>query len=484
MTSLLRSISSILSGRIVLLLVGVFFTPILVRLISQEQYGLFASVMAAHTIFALVYKGGLFDAIRKTVAEYGDSKEDLSAIAVASFTLTTIYGSIATVIVALLLLFGIIPQQYEIYVWILLGAILFDCISVIPKGYFYGTQQEYISEIFKIVGKVVYSASALILAYLGYGLVGVFAGFVLSSIVVSIVSLLLLFYKASFNIQLGKRTVDFGKHLASYGGFQLIGGLSAVLLYKTDILLVEYFQGQASTALYQSAIVPAEMLWIVPSAIQAAFLQDTAKNWAQNNTEKINDNIREGVKYSLLSLSLFGVGLFVLAEPFITVYFGPQYSDSALSLRILIVGVVLMGVTRPINAVLQATGWVRQTELVSAGALVINIMCNVILIPRFGIIGAAVGTTISYTAMFVAKLLLWYWSEFKLITVAWAGKIAITQVLFLIGFLIIVSRVQLEPLVSLISFPFVGLLLFLIINTYMGYIERTRIIELVKSPNG
>jgi O-antigen/teichoic acid export membrane protein len=440
--------------------------------------------MAAQSVFSLIYKGGLFDAIRKTVPEYRNDSESLSAIAAASFGLTTVYGIIATAIVIICLLLGIIPKQYKIYVWILLGLILFDNLSVFPRGYFYGTQNEHVTEIFKITRKVIYSVSALILAYYGYGLIGVFAGYVLSFVVVGFISVILLLRETSFCLQDGSQTVNFAKDLASYGGFQLIGGLSAVLLYKTDILLVQFFHGQTSTALYQSAIVPAEMLWIVPSAIQAAFLQDTAKNWAQNNTEKINDNIREGVKYSVLSLSLFGVGLFVLAEPFITVYFGPQYSDSVLSLRILIVGVVLMGVTRPINAVLQATGWIRQTELVSAGALIINIICNVILIPRFGIIGAAVGTTISYTAMFVAKLLLWYWSEFRLITVAWAGKIAITQVLFLIGFLIIVSRVQLEPLVSLISLPFIGLLLFLIINTYMGYIERARIIELVKAPRG
>lgn len=480
MTSLLRSISSILSGRVVLLLIGVFFTPILVRLISQEQYGLFASIMAAHTIFGLVYKGGLFDAIRKTVAEHRDEKEDLSAIAVASFILIISYGSIATGIVAFLLIFGIIPQQYEIYVWILLGAVLFDCISVFPNGYFYGIQQEHISEIFKIVGKVVYSASALTLAYFGYGLIGVFAGFVLSSVIVSITSLLLLFYKTSFSIQLGKRTVDFGKHLASYGGFQLVGGLSAVLLYKTDILLVEFFHGQASTALYQSAIVPAEMLWVIPSAIQAAFLQDTAKNWAQNNTKKIEDNIKQGIKYSILSLSLFGVGLFVLAEPFITIYFGPRYSDSVLALRILIVGVFLMGVTRPINPVLQATGWVRRSELVSVAGLILNVICNIIFIPRFGIIGAAMGTTISYTTVFLGNTSLWYLSEFKLVGFAWAGRLALSQAVFFIIFLLIVAAVNLSPLTALIIYPPVGLILFILINLGTGYIEYTTIKRLAK----
>jgi O-antigen/teichoic acid export membrane protein len=216
------------------------------------------------------------------------------------------------------------------------------------------------------------------------------------------------------------------------------------------------------------------MIWFVPSAIQAAFLQDTASNWASGKVNKINSNIKMGIKYSILSLALFGGGLFVLADSFLSVYFGPGYSDSAMALRILLIGTIFMGITRPVNAVLQATGRVRQTEIFSVGVLILNILLNIILIPRLGIVGAGVGTAISYIAMFGGRTLLWKWSDFKLVSLMWGGKIGLAQILFIITFFIVDAILNLRPLITLILLPPIGLFLFICINTGAGYISLER----------
>jgi O-antigen/teichoic acid export membrane protein len=242
------------------------------------------------------------------------------------------------------------------------------------------------------------------------------------------------------------------------------------LLYRTDILLVEFFKGGTFTALYQSAITPAEMIWFVPSAIQLAFLQHTTSLWSSDQVGEINENIQTGFKYSVLSLTLFGVGLVVLAEPFLTVYFGPEYVDAATTLQVLVFGTFFFGITRVIVPVFQATGWVRYTELITVGALVLNVLLNVTLIPRYGIIGAGIGTGLSYVAIFVGNVTLWKHSQFDVVPLKWAGKLVITQGVFAALFLGIVRSVDLAPWLSLLVFPPSGLMLFLGINTTAGYI--------------
>ncbi|NHN65063.1 oligosaccharide flippase family protein [Haloarcula sp. JP-Z28] len=475
MASLLRSILSIFSGKVAGILISLAFTPILVRVISQTQYGLYASVLAGFSIVTLLSKGGLFDATRKTVAEHTDDPTEVSSIVSTSLLLSVVYGIIATAAVLLSLWLNIIPARYTPYVWILMGAILFTNIFAIVKGAFYGLQRESVGEVLNIVRRLVYSVGALLLAYVGYDVLGVFSAYAISFLLLSLFGGVALTRYSSFGLPRWSDIAKHGRGIASFGGYQLIGGLSVMLLYRIDILLVEFFKGGTFTALYQSAITPAEMIWFVPSAIQLAFLQHTANLWSSGELGEINKNIQTGVKYGVLSLTLFGVGLFALAEPFLTVYFGPDYVGATTTLQVLIVGTFFFGITRVVTPVLQATGWVRHTELITFGALVLNVLLNTLLIPRYGIIGAGIGTGVSYVAMFAGNVALWAYSPFDVVPLRWAVKLAITQGAFAILFLGLVKLVNFSPWLSLFMFPPLGLVSFLGINMTVGYIPTQQV---------
>jgi O-antigen/teichoic acid export membrane protein len=310
----------------------------------------------------------------------------------------------------------------------------------------------------------------LLLAYVGYDVLGVFSAYAISFLLLSLFGGVVLTRYSSFRLPRWSDIAKHGRGIASFGGYQLIGGLSAMLLYRTDILLVEFFKGGTFTALYQSAITPAEMIWFVPSVIQLAFLQHTASLWSSGEIEEINENIQTGVKYAVLSLTLFGVGLLVLAEPFLTAYFGPEYVDASTTLQVLIVGTFFFGITRVITPVLQATGWVRHTEFITFGALVINIVLNALLIPRYGIIGAGIGTGISYVAIFAGNVALWAYSPFDFVPLWWAAKLALTQGAFAVLFLGLARVVSISLWLSLLVLPPLGLVLFLVINVTAGYV--------------
>ncbi|WP_318568841.1 flippase [Salinigranum marinum] len=475
MTSLLRSVLSIFSGKVAGIIIGFVFTPILVRIISQPQYGVYASVFAAYSIVTLISKGGLFDATRKMVSEYIGDKDTISSIVSTSLCLSVFYALIVSSIAIIITWTGIIPDIYIPYVWILAGLVLFRNIFAIIRGTLYGLQHESIGEILKVSQRIVYSILALLLAYIGYDVFGVFVAYVLSFVVFTGFGLVLLFRYSSYSLPEVADLTSYTHELVSFGGYQLIGGISALLLYKSDILLVEFYEGTTSTALYQSAIIPAEMIWFVPSAIQLAFLQHTASLWSDDEIDKINENIKIGVKYSVLSLALFGVGLFSLAEPFLAIYFGPEYTDSSTVLQLLIIGTIFFGISRVIAPVFQATGLVKQTELITVCALVVNISLNLILIPMYGIIGAGIGTATSYVVMFVGNFLLWIHSPFDLVPKDWVIKLVLVQSLFAVCFFTFVSWSNFPPLISLIVSPPVGLLLFLGMNVMAGFIPAWKI---------
>ncbi len=428
-------------------------------------------MFAGFSIFALLARGGLFDATRKIIAENVTEQKTASEIVSVSLVISVGYGIVAISAAAIAMLVGVVPSRYVSFVWILLLAVVFENIFSIVRGTFYGQQREHVAEILHVGRRVFYVVIGLTLAYLGYDLQGLFAAYSVSFVVVGVLGIAYVRKHFEFSIpSMGSIRVH-GREVATFGGFQLIGGVSAAFLYKADILLVEYFRTSTATALYNSAIVPAEMIWFVPSVIQMAFLQHTANLWAEDNIEEINKQIKTGIKYSVLALTLFGVGLFALAEPFLQVYFGGNYVAAADTLQLLILGTFFFGVSRVIVPVFQATGWVRHTELMTAGALLLNVLLNVVLIPRYGIIGAGIGTTISYVMLFVGNVGIWFYSPFEVVSLRWTIPFVLAQGAFAVVFLAIVSITEISSLVSLLIFPPLGLVLFIGINVIFGYVS-------------
>lgn len=480
MASLFRSVLSIFSGKVAGILISLVFTPLLVRIISQNQYGVYASVLAAFSIVTLLSKGGLFDATRKTVAEYADHVSEVSSVITVSLFLSAIYGLVAVLVVFMGAYFELVPSRYITYTLPLVVVIFFGNIFTVVRGSFYGLQRESIAEVLQVARRLSYTALGLLLAYLGYDVLGVFVGYALSFVFLGIVGAFLLVKFTSYHLSTDFPIKKHGKEIASFGGYQLIGGVSAMLLYKSDILLVEFFRGSTQAALYQSAIVPAEMIWFVPSVIQLAFLQHTASLWADGKVNIINQRLQMGVKYAVLSLTLFGVGLFVLAGPFLSVYFGPDYVGAKTTLQILIFGTFFLGTTRVVTPVLHATGWVRPSELITVFGLIINLVLNVILIPQYGIIGAGIGTGLSYVTIFVGNVTLWKYSQFDVVSLKWVGRLAMTQGIFVVLFLGIVRFIDTSPWGALLVFPPLGLVLFLGINISAGYIPTQPVRSYVK----
>ena len=472
MASLIRSILSILSSKVIGLIIGILFTPILVRVISQEQYGLYASVLAAYSVVALVSKGGIFDATRKIIAEDIDDSEHSSGVLTSALGLSAIYGTIGVGLGYLILHFDLIPRTYARYFSLLLLAILFENLFQVVQGYFHGIKKEHIGEVLKISRRIFYSAVALALAYIGYDLHGVFLGYTISFVVFCVIGLVVVYRDSNFLQSPVSGLNKHARYVASYGGQQLIGGVSALLIYKSDVVLVEFFWGSTSTALYNSAIVPAEMIWFIPSVIQVVFLQHASNLWSNDEREKLAEDLKSGVKYGVLSLALFGIGLFALSEPFLRVYFGGEYSEASTVLQILLFGTIFLGVSRILSPIFHATGWIRYSNLVTVAGLLLNIGGNIIMVPRFGIIGAGIATATSYVAILGGSTLIWWRSSLPMVSLRWTLRIVSVQLVFGGLYIGAVYLINLGPLLSLLFFPPVGLALFLVINFQAGYLSK------------
>lgn len=477
---LFGSVFAIFSGRMVVTLLGIVFTPILVRLLGQSDYGVFASVMALFGIVELVSKGGLFDSVRKHVAEHRIGSREQTQIVTASLVLAIGYGAVATVVTVAVVAF-LSPSDggYTNYLLLLAAAIVASNVFTVFRSVFYGRQQERVAERLSILRELTYTTVALVLAFVGFGVFGVVLGYTIAIYVSAIAACVVVYRTLDIDLSRSATTVKrHGRTVAVYGGLQATGGIAALLLYKTDILLVQYFRTSAETALYKAALTPAELIWFVPSVIQAALLQNVSDHWSNGRIEAINENVKIGLKYAFLTVTLLAVGLFGLAPEFLSIYFGTEYEASALSLRILLVGTFFFGLSRILVPVLQATGWIRYIESVTVVALVVNVGLNLLFIPRYGIEGAAVATAISYCVIFVGSLVIWRATDFELPNAGLVVRLSTSLGLFALIYVPITMRYDIGLVPSLLVYPVFGGLSFVVLAYLLGLLRIAAVLDL------
>jgi len=114
------------------------------------------------------------------------------------------------------------------------------------------------------------------------------------------------------------------------------------------------------------------------------------------------------VTRSVFALTLFlAVLLGLFSYPLIIILFGSSYEGSVPALRLLLPGVVLLAVCKVLASDLGGRGLLVYNSLASLAGLLATILLDLVLIPRWGIYGAAVASSISYTLSTAVTLIVY-----------------------------------------------------------------------------
>jgi len=170
--------------------------------------------------------------------------------------------------------------------------------------------------------------------------------------------------------------------------------------------LIGFFLTANDIGLYSVAVGFSTFFWIIPNAIQTVTYPATSEYWAKNDHVAMQKMMDKSMKYTACVLFPIGLGAGFFAEDIVTIVFGGEFVNAALSLQILIVGTVILGIVKAIGGSIAGVGRPDIGLKIVGIAAIINIILNVLLIPYFGIIGAAIATAISLSLVGFLGLLL------------------------------------------------------------------------------
>lgn len=233
---------------------------------------------------------------------------------------------------------------------------------------------------------------------LQWGLAGAVWGYVISSLASVSVGGWFLSRITSFSLRpdlaLLRRSLSYA--LVSYGT-----NVALFLNYRIDQFLVGYFLGAAEVGLYIVAVNLVERLWMIPESIAKILFPRTSSR----GTAEANIMTPRVARTVFLMLLLLSGGLAVVAKPVVLLLFGEEFAPATAALWWLLPGGVALGYGKILMNDLAGRGKPQLGLLGAVISLILMLALNPIFIPRWGIAGSAVVSTISYAAAAVVFLI-------------------------------------------------------------------------------
>ncbi len=261
------------------------------------------------------------------------------------------------------------------------------------------------------------------------------------------------------------------KEFFSYSWPLLFFAMISQIFYWTDTFLIGYFNGAFDAGLYNAAIPIVLLMRFVPELFLRLFFPLVTKEFSRNRLKIIRQLSQQVGKWIfILNLPVFLI-MFFFPDAIINVLFGAEYIIVGKSLKILAVGGFISSLIWISNNLLSVIGKSKLllTNLLFVSTL--NILLNILLIPKYGLNGAAFATTIS---MIVLSLILFLEVRYFLSLIPFRRKILrIFLVSFIPLFLLIYIRkfVQIN-LISLILLSSLFFLLYIFLIILTGCLDK------------
>jgi O-antigen/teichoic acid export membrane protein len=184
---------------------------------------------------------------------------------------------------------------------------------------------------------------------------------------------------------------DLLREQLGFGTRSVPGQFAERLQFRADSFIVNLFAGVRQTGIYSVTSGLAETLWYIPNSLGIVMFSRAVD--PQADTGGVAAALTRGtVAVTLVA----AVPAFLLGPYVAKALYGSQFADAGVALRFILPGVVAYSVVAILSRYLSGRGRPGTTTLILVSGLATNVIANLLLVPRLGINGAALASSISY----------------------------------------------------------------------------------------
>jgi len=392
----------VLSARVTSLLLGIATSVVLARWLGPEGKGLYSLAVLLPTLLVTLLNLGVGPSTVFHLA-----RRDFSAATARSGNLLLalllgIAGVIVGGVLVLLLPSRLFPGVPQVYLYAVLLLIPLRLAHSYLQHVLQGIQEFGKYSLFAVLHSLLLLLLVLlILVVLGRGI----GGALLATGLAALGTLAIQIGDAQRREAIRLRvSIDYVKRVLSYGWKAHLATVTGFLNYRIDMLLVNAYLGAVPVGLYSVGVGLVEKLWLIPNAASAVLYPRVSGETRESERKWITAIVTRTTLWITAAVAIL---LVLLCRPVIVLLYSDAYIGGVRAAQILVVGVVAMAASKPLATDLAGRGRPMLNTYISLVTLATNVVLNILLIPRYRIIGAAWASTVSYCVTFALRVIVY-----------------------------------------------------------------------------
>ncbi|MBI2631596.1 flippase [Candidatus Pacearchaeota archaeon] len=180
--------------------------------------------------------------------------------------------------------------------------------------------------------------------------------------------------------------------LFSYSWPLTLLGVASFALYWIDSFTIGYFKTAADVGFYNAAIPLASLLMMAPDLIIQLFFPLVNKEYSKRNNKLIEELSKQVTKWIFIVNLPFALIMLLFPGAIINLFFGETYLVAEQSLRLLAIGTLFGSLAIVPSHLISMTGRSKLMLTNITFMLGLNLLLNILLVPKYGMLGAALST--------------------------------------------------------------------------------------------
>jgi O-antigen/teichoic acid export membrane protein len=367
------------------LIIGLIAMTLIARILGPEKQGQYTLAILLPTTLFTFFNSGISIS---TVYFVGQKKYSDSQIYFSNFfsslllSLLSILFGLFVVVFLSDYFFANIPVQLLLYTLLLIPLIYLQ--KILQS--FLHSKEDFSNLNFVVIlnqlGLLVFSI--LFVWYLNLSVLGAVISFACTQLLMVFVSFFIIRKKYDLGFSLNA-SLPYVKESLIFG---LKGHLSNVLTflsYRVDVFLIAYFYDDVKVGIYSIAVLLVERIWLIPQAVSSVLFARVSN--LDTDLEKTNFTAFAS-RNTLFLTFVFGITLAFFSSWIINFLFGDNFTDSIIPFLYMIPGVILFSLSKVLANDFVGRGFPEINSYVALFVSVLNVILNIILIPKLGVKGA------------------------------------------------------------------------------------------------
>lgn len=404
-------------------LISILYTPIMLRLLGQSEYGLYNLVSSLVSYLGLL-SFGFGSAYMRYYSRYKvkNDEQNISKLNGMFLIIFSVMGFVA-IIAGLILVFNVemilgnkLVTSEIITAKVLMGIMVFNLAISFPTSVFnsYVTaNEEYIFQKILLLIKTVVSPFVMIpVLLLGYKSIGMVVVTTALSLIAEIINVVFCFKNLRIKFLFKQFDFSLMREITVFSSYIFINMVVDQINWNVDKLLLGRYRGTIAVAVYGIAAQLNSYYVALSTTFSSVFIPQVHRMIALDN----NDNRGLTIFFTKIGriqfmlMSLICSGLIFFGEQFINIWAGADYKEAYPIALLLIIPVTIPSIQNIGLEIQRAKNMHKFRSWVYLSIAIINVCLSIPLAKQYGGVGAALGTAVG---IFIGNGILMNWYYHK-----------------------------------------------------------------------